>query len=74
MVRIEEAMIDKELDDFYRDLNRFKGHKLLVNFKQSEIDLDQDNINDFKISKPKYKKKQKASTYIKPSRDKNSLF
>lgn len=74
MVRIEEAMIDKELDDFYRDLNRFKGHKLLIKFKQSEIDLDQDNTNDFKVSKPKYKKKQKISKYIKPSRDKNSLF
>jgi hypothetical protein len=71
MVHIDEIMIDNELDDFYRDRDRFKGHKLLIDFKQIDISFESSEI---KMSTPKYKKKQKASKYIKPSRDKGSLF
>lgn len=71
MVHIDEIMVDNELDDFYRDRDRFKGYKLLIDFKPIDITFESSNI---KMSAPKYKKKQKASKYIKPSRDKGSLF
>ena len=71
MVHIDELMIDDELDDFYRDRDRFKGHKLLIDFEQIELKF---TPKDFSAGKPKMKKKQTAAKYIKPSRDKGSLF
>lgn len=71
MVYIDEIMIEDTLDNFYQDRDRFKGHRLLIDFKSIDIIFESSKIN---ISMPKYKKKQKVSTYIKPSKDKNSLF
>ena len=71
MVHIDEIMVDEELDDFYRDRDRFKGHKLLIDFKQIDLDFE---ASEIKMSKPKYKKKQRASKYIKPNNTKGSLF
>lgn len=71
MVYIDEIMIEDTLDNFYQDRDRFKGHRLLIDFKSIDNIFESSKIN---ISMPKYKKKQKVSTYIKPSKDKNSLF
>lgn len=71
MVYIDEIMIEDTLDDFYQDRDRFKGHRLLIDFKSIDIKFESSEI---KMSTQKYKKKQKASKYIKPSRDKDSLF
>lgn len=71
MVHIEELMVDKELDDFYRDRDRFKGHKLLIDFKPIDVSF---NPQSFEPGRPKMKKKQRTSTYIKPSGNKGSLF
>jgi len=71
MVHIDELMIDNELDDFYRDRDRFKGYKLLIDFEQIELKF---TPHDFNVGKPKMKKKQKAAKYIKPSGGKGSLF
>ena len=71
MVRIDELMIDKDLEDFYEDRDRFKGHKLLVDFKPIDIKFQ---TNEIEMGKPKMKKKQKAAVYIKPNSNKDSLF
>lgn len=71
MVHIDELMIEEELDDFYRDRDRFKGYKLLIDFEQIKLKF---TLNDFTVGKPKMKKKQMAAKYIKPRRDKGSLF
>lgn len=71
MVHIDELMIDKDLEDFYKDRDRFKGHKLLVDFKPIDITFSE---NEMEMGKPKYKKKQRASVYVKPSTGKDSLF
>ena len=71
MVRIDELMINNEIDDFYKDRDRFKGHKLLINFKEINLNFKPAKFN---TGKPKMKKKQKASIYIKPNHNKGSLF
>ena len=71
MVHIDEitAMVDKDLDDFYRDRDRFKGMKMLVDFETSEYDHDAPRLD---LGKPKFKKKLKVSKFIKGN--KGSLF
>ena len=70
MVRIEE--MEDKLDDFFKDSERFKRLKLLVDLKQVE-DL---KVQSPKMSfdKPKLKKGQKASKFIKSNPNKKSLF
>lgn len=69
MVRIEDIteMVDKDLDDFYKDRDRFKNLKLMLGFKASEYPHEAPEI---KIETPKYKKKQVISKFIKGKKDK----
>ncbi len=70
MVRIEE--MEDKLDDFFKDSERFKRLKLLVDFKQVE-DLKVQSPK-MRFDKPKLKKGQKASKFIKSNPNKKSLF
>ncbi|MDA9262921.1 hypothetical protein OAC86_00375 [bacterium] len=74
MVLIEDInnKVDDNLDDFYKDKERFRNLKLLIDFKPIEIEA-KDRL--FNPGKPKFKKKQRTSVYIKPkSSDNTSLF
>jgi hypothetical protein len=71
MVRIEELTVEDNLEDFYKDKDRFKNLKLLIDFKPIELDVDNPT---FDPGQPKYKKKQKISTYVKPKKDGKTLF
>lgn len=73
MVRIEDltVMVEKDLDDFYNDRDRFKGLKMLVDF--DSIDLEA-NAPEMKMGKPKFKKREIISKHIKPNPNKKSLF
>lgn len=73
MVCIEEInkMVEKDLDDFYNDRDRFKGVKLLVDFKSSDYSIENPNI---KIDSPKFKKKLVTSKFVKLNKNNNSLF
>jgi len=71
MVRIEEFMVDNEIDDFYKDSNRFKGYKLIVDFDQIDLNFIPKGFN---VGAPKMKQKQRSSIYVKPKDDKESLF
>jgi len=64
MVRIDEItlMVEKDLDDFYRDRDRFKGLKLLIDFDSEEY---QPNTPGLQFTEPKFKKRLKTSHFIK---------
>ena len=64
-------MIDSELEEFNEDSRRERNLKTIVDFNSSEYDYQN---KDFEIQKPKLKKKEKSSIYIKKSRDNRSLF
>ena len=70
MVRIEE--MEDTLEDFFKDSDRFKKMKMLIDFEMPEFKAD--NNTDMEFSKPKFKKGEKASKFIKPDRNKKSLF
>lgn len=69
MVCIEE--MEDKLEDFFKDSERFKGNKLLVDFDVEEFNVQS---ADFVIDKPKLKKGQKAAKFIKSNPNKKSLF
>jgi len=73
MVRIEDItrMVEEDLDNFYEDGKRFKGHKLLLDFESAEYDVE---LPETKKIEPKFKKKKKASVFVKPNSNKKSLF
>mgnify|MGYP001147856298 CR=1 FL=1 len=73
MVRIEEIteMVDKDLDDFYEDRDRFKGMKVLLDFNSAEYDHSAPNIE---IERPKFKKKLKASKFVRGNNKNRGLF
>ena len=73
MVRLEKITIEVEhnLDDFYRDRDRFKGMKLLIDFDASHYDH---SIPSFNPGKPVHKKKLKASKFIRSNSNKRGLF
>lgn len=64
MVRIEEItqMVERDLDDFYRDRDRFKGLKLLIDFNSDEY---QHSAPGLQFTEPKFKKRLKAAHFIK---------
>lgn len=64
--------MEQELDDFYNERERHKNFKLLIDFKQPDIEY---NTKDIKMEdyKPKLKKKLIASKFI-PKSNKKSLF
>lgn len=74
MVLIEEinSRVEDNLDDFYKDKDRFRNLKLLIDFRPIDIEAKSATFNP---GKPKFKKKQRISTYIKPKTGGNkSLF
>jgi|SaaInl74LU_5_DNA_1037368.scaffolds.fasta_scaffold05724_2 hypothetical protein len=74
MVLIEDIndIVEDNLEDFYRDKSRFKNLKLLIDFTPIE---HRPETVAFDPGKPKFKKKQKTSVYIKPrSGNDKSLF
>lgn len=73
MVHLEEItdMVEKDLNDFYNDRDRFKGLKMLIDF--DSIDLNAETP-EMKFEKPKFKKRQTTSVHIKPNPNKKSLF
>jgi hypothetical protein len=73
MVRIEDItkMVEEDLYNFHEDGKRFKGHKLLLDFDSSDYDVE---LPETESIKPKYKKKKKASVFVKPKSNRRSLF
>ena len=73
MVRIDDIniMVEDSLDDFYKDGSRFKRMKLLIDFKPLDTSIESPDIT---FSKPKFKKGQKTSKFIKNNNNKKSLF
>tara|TARA_Y100000766_G_C18669430_1_gene489247 strand:- start:536 stop:742 length:207 start_codon:yes stop_codon:yes gene_type:complete len=66
-----DLSMDEELDKFFKDRNRFKNLKKLVDFNFEVEDFEGKDIN---VSKPKYKKKLKTSVFIKNNNRNKSLF
>lgn len=65
-----DLSMDEELEDFYRDRDRFKKLKHLIDF-----DFEKDyETKAFDVPAPKYKKKLTASKFIKPNNKDKSLF
>lgn len=75
MVRIEEinSTVEDNLEDFFRDSERFKKMKLLIDFEMPDLDAKLESPG-MKFEKPKLKKPQRASKFIKPNSNKKSLF
>jgi len=73
MVCINEItrMVEDDLDGFYKDRERFKGMKMFIDFDASDYKIKQPETENIK---PKFKKKQKASKFIKPRGDHKNLF
>lgn len=57
--------MDEELDKFYRDKNRFKNLKKIIDFKFTQEDFEGKGI---KISQPKFKKKLITSKFVKTNK------
>jgi hypothetical protein len=72
MVHLEDitATVEKDLDDFYKDRDRFKGLKLLVGFEANDYNLE---APELEVGKAKFKKKLKTSTFVKGKKG-SSLF
>lgn len=73
MVRIEDIteMVDQDLDDFYNDRDRFKRLKMFVDFTPSEYEHKAPEIQ---IDQAKFKKKLRASTFVKGNNKNKGLF
>lgn len=69
MVRIEE--MEETFENFFKDSDRFKKMKMMIDFEMPEFKSENP---DMEFSKPKLKKPQRASKYIKPNSNKKSLF
>tara|TARA_Y100001958_G_C21225477_1_gene550865 strand:+ start:55 stop:264 length:210 start_codon:yes stop_codon:yes gene_type:complete len=63
--------MEDKLEDFFKDSERFKGNKLLVDFEVEEFNVESGN---FVVEKPKLKKGQKAAKFVKNNPNKKSLF
>ena len=62
-------MIDQGLDDFENDRNNDKNIKMLLSFKGTSVEYNEQKFN---IEQPKFKKKLNTSVYIKGKN--NKLF
>ena len=69
MVRIED--MEDTIEDFFKDSDRFKKMKMLIDFEMPEFKTENP---DMEFSKPKLKRGEKAARYIKPDVNKKSLF
>ena len=65
--------MEQDLDDFYNERKRHNNLKMIIDFEQSSIEYESKQIN-IEDSKPKLKKRLKASKFIPKSNDKKSLF
>ena len=63
--------MDEELDKFYKDRDRFKNLKKLVDF---ESETEEFGGKKIVMPKPKYKKKLKTSIFVKSNNRDKSLF
>lgn len=63
--------MEDKLEDFFKDSERFKGNKLIVDFEVEEFNV---KSNNFVVEKPKLKKGQKAAKFVKNNPNKKSLF
>lgn len=63
--------MEDKLEDFFKDSERFKGNKLLVDFEVEEFNVES---GKFVVEKPKLKKGQKAAKFVKNNPNKKSLF
>ena len=63
--------MEDKLEDFFKDSERFKGNKLIVDFEVEEFNV---KSNDFVVDKPKLKKGQRAAKFVKNNPNKKSLF
>lgn len=66
-----DLSMEEELEGFYKDRDRFKRIKHLVDFEFKDKDY---KGKSFIMSKPKHKKKLKAAKFIKPNNRDKSLF
>jgi len=73
MVRLADinSMVEDNFDEFQKDSDRFKGMKLLIDFKPLDLSV---NSPDMELPKPKFKKRHIISKFIKPNPNKKSLF
>jgi|SaaInl6LU_22_DNA_1037377.scaffolds.fasta_scaffold16548_3 hypothetical protein len=62
-------MIDQSLYDFENDRNNEKNIKMLLSFKGTSVEYNEQKFN---IEEPKFKKKLNTSVYIKGNN--NKLF
>ena len=62
-------MIDQSLYDFENDRNNEKNIKMLLSFKGTSVEYNEQKFN---IEEPKFKKKLNTSVYIKGKN--NKLF
>ena len=63
--------MDKELEKFDRDRNRFKNLKKMMDF---ELEAEEFDGKSIEITEPKYKKKLKRSSYVRPQNRDKGLF
>ena len=64
--------MDKELEEFYQRYEEHKNKKkLLLEFSESRKDY---SSPEFKLSKPKFKKKLKGRVFSKNDNNKQGLF
>jgi hypothetical protein len=66
-----ELMIEEEFDEFYEESKRHKNLKMLIEFEGLDT---QYNSKEFKLDKPKMKKKLTANKWIPKSNNKSQLF
>ena len=59
MVRIEE--MEDTIEDFFKDSDRFKKMKMLIDFEMPEFKTENP---DMEFSKPKLKKGEKAASLL----------
>jgi len=71
-MKIEQlnAMLDQDFDDFEKESKRYKSLKAFVDFESSSFEYTE---KEMKMTKPKLKKKLRASVYVKNNNN-NSLF
>ena len=65
-------MVEEEFEDFNKESQRHKGLKSIIDF---DTNIEEYEGATFEIkTEPKFKKKLKASVYIKTDNSKNQLF
>lgn len=71
---IDVAWMENELDQFYSDYNGRKNMKLLIDFEDSKVSIDEGIVPRIDFGKPKMKKKLIASKFIPLKKGRGTLF